>query len=959
MRLVPRRTSRRAGVLGAIWAVMAVSVALAQDRGIRSTGVLARAPRELNQQLGVIEGAFQAENFTEGFAALSTLQEAVTEGGDYFLDLPAGKSTTHSTLKQRARSLVHQIPNAGVRVCRELFDGPLSARLDEAVQQDDREKLFQVAHSWFPVDPVYRARLLAARLYLDEGDRELAARMLDQPWSPLASDALKTERDALSAAATTQANESTDTQPASPEPPRADSEVEPTPRSDAATLPDQTDWALHRGNPQRNSAATPGPPRAELWTVPLGIQQAARSTIDSDVKQSITAGQPVTSAFSPLAIRDQILYPGPQLLRGLDLTSGATRWTFPPQLATGTDDSNAALGRNDLRQRVWHDAVRGQISSDGMRLYLVDRVAAVSTRRPDSMALRLAALRGARSRPEVRLNRLIALDLAREGSFVWRVGGDLSVDDRTLAGTLFLGPPLPYGGNLYAICEQDRTINLLCLAPQTGRRRWSQPLATLEDDDLTQSPIRRLASATPTYSQGVLVCPTNAGAVVAIDLATRELLWGYNDSAWTASLKSSPRAQRSTFNHDASLLAVDDSLVWMAPDGTLTCLGLFDGQLRWKAKRADLRYLGGVHHGVVLVIGNHRFAGLRLEDGKPAWETSPFVAIPAGGTPDGRGYSDGDSFYLPTTDPEVLQIDYRSGEVRRHATEKRLGSLIACGNSVISATPSTVTRFRQSEDGLPATDPQRQQLEEESDYAALTNERLVQLLGEPLYQTREGASMELMRRGSEPIQELVKGASRLSREVESRVITILVRHLTESDAETALAARTALTELADQGGLAVAVVKHELKERRESAERELRQLGARFSEQGKKVTLIEGAWKGDVDALDHLVWLSHVKSLVLRDPSVDDLFIRRLRSWANLESLNLYRSTVTSEGLRHLSDLPRLRVLLLQGTQVDDSAIPHLLKMKSLTAINLQRTKFTPEGITKLKEAAPQLRVLY
>ena len=39
--------------------------------------------------------------------------------------------------------------------------------------------------------------------------------------------------------------------------------------------------------------------------------------------------------------------------------------------------------------------------------------------------------------------------------------------------------------------------------------------------------LRRLAGLSPSYANGILVCPTGANSVVAVDLATRALLWGY------------------------------------------------------------------------------------------------------------------------------------------------------------------------------------------------------------------------------------------------------------------------------------------------------------------------------------------------------------------------------------------------------------------------------------------------
>jgi hypothetical protein len=55
---------------------------------------------------------------------------------------------------------------------------------------------------------------------------------------------------------------------------------------------------------------------------------------------------------------------------------------------------------------------------------------------------------------------------------------------------------------------------------------------------ILNSPQRRLAGATPSFADGVLVCPTSTGVVVAVDLATRALLWGYQYEPQT--LGSSP-----------------------------------------------------------------------------------------------------------------------------------------------------------------------------------------------------------------------------------------------------------------------------------------------------------------------------------------------------------------------------------------------------------------------------------
>ena len=67
----------------------------------------------------------------------------------------------------------------------------------------------------------------------------------------------------------------------------------------------------------------------------------------------------------------------------------------------------------------------------------------------------------------------------------------------------------------------------------TGALEWKQQLAVLEDSQqIVYDRVRRLAGASPSLADGVLICPTSAGAVVAVDLATRSLRWGYQYGRW-------------------------------------------------------------------------------------------------------------------------------------------------------------------------------------------------------------------------------------------------------------------------------------------------------------------------------------------------------------------------------------------------------------------------------------------
>ena len=82
-----------------------------------------------------------------------------------------------------------------------------------------------------------------------------------------------------------------------------------------------------------------------------------------------------------------------------------------------------------------------------------------------------------------------------------------------------------------------RRARLVCLDPKnlvvgSGPAReeptlvWSQKLGR-PNSTLPQDSIRRYQGATLAASEGIIVCPTNSGAIVAVDIMSRSLLWAH------------------------------------------------------------------------------------------------------------------------------------------------------------------------------------------------------------------------------------------------------------------------------------------------------------------------------------------------------------------------------------------------------------------------------------------------
>ena len=297
-------------------------------------------------------------------------------------------------------------------------------------------------------------------------------------------------------------------------------------------------------------------------------------------------------------------------------------------------------------------------------------------------------------------NRLRAVD-ARTGAFRWEIGGWRKPDASIPPGPInyaddafFLGAPLPVGRRLFALTERDKELNLLCLDADTGALVWSQNLAST-GEDLKLDPARRMQPAHLAYADGVLVCPTNVGAVVAVDPLSHNILWAnvYHDRKDAAADGGVP-----TFAPDAyeaqwrgcAPIIHGDRVVFTAPDGdSIRCLDLHDGSLLWNVLRIDEDlYVAGVFDDKaggdkVLVVGRSSSA-LRLDSGGEAWP-QPVVT----GPPSGLGRRPA-SYLLPLQNGNLFLLDVAnpgaSTQIEGRPDEP-LGNLVFHGGDLWSQTP--------------------------------------------------------------------------------------------------------------------------------------------------------------------------------------------------------------------------------------------------------------------------------
>jgi len=309
-------------------------------------------------------------------------------------------------------------------------------------------------------------------------------------------------------------------------------------------------------------------------------------------------------------------------------------------------------------------------------------------------------------------NRLAAHDICT-GKLKWHLGGPADQFALPLAETFFLGPPLPLMDRLYVLGEAKGEIRLFALDAASGEVAWSQQVAVAERDILLD-PMRRLAGASPSYADGILVCPTSTGAVVALDLATRSLLWGYrygrrDHLTRHAGVFGIVPGRYSVADArqrwaDGSLTIVDGRvLLTPIESDELHCLNLVDGSLLWKQPRQDDLFVACVHDSKVVLVGGKAVRAVCLdkvdEHGrpKPAWDGRT-VVLPENAMPSGRGFFNGQQYFLPLSTAEVAAIDPAAGQIVQVVKSRNgtvPGNLVCYNGRVISQGLDGVEMYYQ------------------------------------------------------------------------------------------------------------------------------------------------------------------------------------------------------------------------------------------------------------------------
>jgi len=490
------------------------------------------------------------------------------------------------------------------------------------------------------------------------------------------------------------------------------------------------EWQLFRGDPGRSGAGQGGAPcLTVLWAQSATRQTQSAEWIKQAIKQLEDRQEPIVPGYFPIATYAHtknetiplVIYRDQWGVHAVDVRNGKLFWE---QMCAGGMDKLSELGdfknwvsaylQNGGAQAnlLLENSTIGTLSTDGARVYSVDDLVLPPALNPNAMQFIMppnAMSFGAPLQDAVQHSQLQAFDVST-GKILWLLGGT-GQEKGEFTDTYFLGPPLPLGGKLYVLVEKASELRLVCLDPQKAEMVWSQSLANVRDRLLNDS-ARRLRGVHLAYGGGILLCPTNAHAIVAIDLLSHSLLWEHSYHEESSDMESGWQHQRmlspgEPVNAKASApVIVDDRIVFAPPESKyILCLNLRTGEQIWKQDRNDDLYVGAVYKGVVLMVGRGSCRGVSVQDGKQLWRLET-------GIPSGEGIASDNMYFLPlfssgpSHDPEVCSIDLAAGTIIRTKVPAKdvPGNLLFFEGDVISQSPLGVTAYPQLKERLAQID---------------------------------------------------------------------------------------------------------------------------------------------------------------------------------------------------------------------------------------------------------------
>ena len=756
-----------------------------------------KAPRELRVHLDRAKKALADKDYQILCQHINELLK--TDDADYFVD-----DTNETTgIKEEVARLALGLTGPAREAFELRFGAQAEAKLDEILKEGDWEALRTFHQRYLGTKAGAKAALMSARMLMEEGKPAAAAMRLRRIVG--VSNELEPELSVLQATCWLQAGDRIsakqsllklhrDNKPTSimlggTETPWFDNES------------DVDDWISKRLAPiaplVEAVVKTARPDFKLSWVV-----QSGETTQESDLLETLRAqfnrrGVTAMPTSAPLTAGKWFVGRSTRRLWGFDPIGGKRVWLFPPrpdeiltaQLTTTMHENRETLTASGeaVFRRTWTDSLYAGIATDGESLLLIDKLSAPI---PKSRYGRRAviALPG-KTAQDPDKNRLVALDLKREGALSWTVGGAEGASEK-LKDAFFLSPPLIKGEQVYVLAEVDDLIKLIVLSKETGALEWSQSMLTM-NDKVSTNPERRLRGGRLALKNGILLCWTGADYLIAMDLTEKRFIWKRKllakdpSDAKQRDIETYASGQRNVYyrgpggvDWEKFIKAANPQSRWANASllcsrrfciatpttmNSMQCVDLYSGKVLWSKPRQDFLYAACTFEENILLVGRYRLALVDLATGTPKWVTAQQTL----GFPSGRGVLVGHYFYLPTSEGELLSVDMDNGQTVTRKTDTELGNLAYSGDMIISQSPTSFAAFAQQAAAADG-EGKKADAKDEQDVA-----KIVLQLGDRSFRAREEAEKRLTELGISATAALKAGLDDVDPELRIRCRRLL------------------------------------------------------------------------------------------------------------------------------------------------------------------------------------------
>ncbi|MBC7819579.1 MAG: PQQ-binding-like beta-propeller repeat protein, partial [Planctomycetaceae bacterium] len=492
-------------------------------------------------------------------------------------------------------------------------------------------------------------------------------------------------------------------------------------------------------------------PPVSLTTDRSAIQEWLESQDEHNTQQLAIAAE-------PLIVRGQVVVRDMNGLVAFDLRSGRRLWSYPsalpqsewlPRVMSQAGETNR-IGA--VRETLVTNSACRTLSSDGRRVFAIDVLPTEDKKNlrdeptnDDSVKSELDVLTqlvalpvgeihlGANGRGETPVARMRP---------VWTLDGLAAASKLGHRGCAvqFLGPPVVVDDSLYVMgelfsldefaAEKNNQICLIAIDGSNGEPLWSQGLALVDEPFFRiRQRNRRNPVGSPTVVDGMLICPTDVGLIVGVDLVTGRQRWAYGYRQGEVNLRREyfPEAVGWDGTPTWPVIHRDRVLLLSRFSEELHCLEATTGKLAWRVPRGDAVYIGAVTDDRIVLVGERDVRAIAMpEDGTQTSDAVEPMWSHVVGPVTGRGVRAGDDFLVPLKSGRVACLELTSGRdrgfavtrtfdpasIRRKASQatdeeddgRELapwpGNLIACDDVVVSLGLSHLAVYPQARSKL-------------------------------------------------------------------------------------------------------------------------------------------------------------------------------------------------------------------------------------------------------------------